>query len=223
MNPGWRKNYLRYKSYFLNISQSYQERTDIKVYLEILLSLVTIIMFSIFALRPTLLTITQLIKEIETKKELIVKINKKLQDVASAQNIHNQNLAKIQLLDTAIAPQPTIEILARQMEGLLAKHSISMVNLTASKTTIFGAGVEATPKHLTPLPEDSSGLIFSLGLEADLEEYPKLFGYLLDFENLRIPLKIDTLSVTTTNVKEENKHNLLLTIGGRLPYLKKSE
>jgi hypothetical protein len=39
MNPGWRGNYFRYKSYFLNVMGQYRERADIKAYIEILLSL----------------------------------------------------------------------------------------------------------------------------------------------------------------------------------------
>ena len=81
MNQSWRREYLRYKSYFLNVMGRYKERADVKVYLEILLSLATISVFAIFALRPTILTIAGLLKEIETKKETLAKMDEKISNL----------------------------------------------------------------------------------------------------------------------------------------------
>ena len=91
----WKKNYVRYRSYFLDIAGRYKERTDIRVYLEILLSLTTISIFSIFALRPTLLTIGGLIKDIEAKKATLVKMDEKMKNLSQAQNLYDQEREKI--------------------------------------------------------------------------------------------------------------------------------
>src|SRR3972149_11044320 len=100
MNPGWRNNYLRYKSYFLNVVGSYRERADIRVYLEILLSLVTVSIFSIFALRPTLLTIAHLTREIQSKQQTLKTMEDKIGNLGQAQSLYDRERAKIALLES---------------------------------------------------------------------------------------------------------------------------
>ena len=39
MALGWRKDYLRYRSYFLNIVSVYKQRRDLKAFLELILTL----------------------------------------------------------------------------------------------------------------------------------------------------------------------------------------
>src|SRR3989304_278866 len=102
MNPGWRGNYLRYKSYFLNVVGQYRERADIKAYIEILLSLATISIFAVFALRPTLLTIAELIKEIDTKKQTLIKMEDKIENLSSAHTLYDRERSRINILLTSI-------------------------------------------------------------------------------------------------------------------------
>ena len=101
MYPGWRNNYLRYKTYFLNVLGRYRERADVRVYLEILLSLTAISIFSVFALRPTLLTIAELIKEIESKKLTLTQMEEKINNLSQAQTLFDRERGKIVLLDTS--------------------------------------------------------------------------------------------------------------------------
>ncbi|MEJ2441504.1 MAG: hypothetical protein P8Y06_01110, partial [Patescibacteria group bacterium] len=81
MALGWRKDYLRYRSYFLNIVGVYKQRKDLRMFLELLLTLVTVSFFAAFALRPTLLTIIELLKEIDTKEETLTKMSTKIQEI----------------------------------------------------------------------------------------------------------------------------------------------
>jgi len=222
MNPGWRKNYLRYKSYFLNITQSYEERTDVKVYLEILLSLVTISVFTIFALRPTLLTITKLLKEIETKKQTLTQINKKLQDVYSAQNVYDQNINHIRLLESAIPTNPSLDEAVRQIEGLLGVHEVEMTSLSMGKATLLGKETINRPGKES-LPENAHGLSFTLGLSASVENYPQIYNYLSNLEGLRRPVYVDLLTVSSTKLQGEDETSLLFILDARLPYIEKGE
>jgi len=78
MANSWKDNYARYKDFFLNILRVYYAKPNIKIYLELILSLTTIVIFSIFAIKPTVLTIIELNKEIQAKEETVRKINQKL-------------------------------------------------------------------------------------------------------------------------------------------------
>src|SRR4030042_569746 len=122
MALGWRNQYLRYRELFFNIIAVYKQRTDLKVFLEILLSLVTISFFGIFALKPTFLTIGQLITEVRGKEETVAKMEQKINDLNMAQSFFSQQPEKISLVKSAIPEIPEPQTFVRQIEGLAANR-----------------------------------------------------------------------------------------------------
>ncbi|MDP3994652.1 MAG: hypothetical protein Q8P91_02390 [bacterium] len=202
MAQNWRKEYLRYKSFFLSISDLYRKKRDLRMYLEILLSLATISFFGVFALRPTLLTISQLVVEIKSKKETIAIMNIKIKNLESAQQILLQETYRLPLLDTSVFDTPKPEVIARQFEGLSNKNIVKISGLSFEKTT------------LKPLPENSEAINLTVSAAGS---YQGLYSFLKDVENLRIPVQIDTFQIGTA--KAEDKTFLTLAISGRIPYL----
>ena len=81
MALGWRGQYYRYKDYFLNIVALYKQRRDLRAFLEVILSLSTVIIFVVFALKPTALTIISLYNEIKVKKDTLRVYNAHLESV----------------------------------------------------------------------------------------------------------------------------------------------
>jgi hypothetical protein len=225
MHPGWRKNYLRYKSYFLNVAGQYRERADVKVYLEILLSLATVTVFSIFALRPTLLTIAELIKEIETKNGTISIIDSKIQDLSKAQRLNDQQKANIALLKIAIPQEPSPDIFARQVEVLTQQNQTPLSSFSLGKTLILGentsnpgpAQVAGNPNSSKVQPDE---LGFSVQTKVGITEYLKASTLLGEIEKMRRPVGINSFTFSSAEDKEENKKILIFTITGYIPYLK---
>jgi len=225
MNPGWRGNYLRYKSYFLNVMGQYKERTDIRVYIEILLSLATISIFAVFALRPTLLTIAELIREIDTKRQTLTQMEDKIQNLASAQTLYDRERSHINILLTSIPDKPNPEVFARQVEGLSEKHGSQIIEITVGEAVILGKDVtpgEEIVEETTPLLKGSTQLPVSAIFTADLNQYTSLSAILADFEKALRPVKIDGIHLATTTADEETKF-LNLTIEGRLAYFRNEE
>ncbi len=198
MAQGWRNEYSRYKSFFLNISELYRKKRDLRMFLEILLSLTTISFFAVFALRPTLLTISQLVVDIKSKKETIAVMDTKIRDLATAQQLLLQEASRLSFLETSVFDTPKPEVIARQVEGLSDKN---MVN-------ILGLSIEET--ELKPLPENSDSISLSLNAAGS---YWELYSFLKDVENLRLPVQIDTFQIGA----------LTLVISGRIPYLGSQE
>jgi len=202
MAQSWRKEYLRYKSFFLSISDLYRKKRDLRMYLEILLSLATISFFGVFALRPTLLTISQLVVEIKSKKETIAVMNIKIKNLESAQQILLRETSGLSLLNTSVFDTPKPEVAARQFEGLSDKNIVKILGLSFEKTT------------LKPLPENAGGINLSVSATGS---YQGLYSFLEDIENLRIPVQIDTFQIGATKAQDETL--LTLVISGRIPYL----
>ncbi len=218
MALGWRKNYLRYRSYFLNIANIYKQRPDLKVFLELILTLATISFFVLFALKPTLLTVIELLKEIEAKEETVEKMNTKIQNLQQAQTLYIQEGTRIKLLETALPDNPAPDLFVRQMEGLATNYSVNLLGITIGEVTLLGEEKEKRSKvELQPLPEGSKGITFSVSTAGS---YQGLVNFLSALENMRRPVKIDTLNILSPQLEEAQ--NLILVIAGRTPYLKEN-
>lgn len=219
MAQSWRKEYSRYKSFFLSIADLYRKKRDLRMFLEILLSLTTISFFGIFALRPTLLTISQLIVDIKFKKETVSKMDTKIKNLETAQQILDKETFRLSLLSSSVFDTPRPEIFARQVEGLSSKNFVNILGITVGDVAILGKikAVKASTE-LKPLPEDALGVDFSTSATGS---YQQLYSFLQDIENLRIPLKIDSYSITSSKVNEQTL--LTLVVSGRIPYLGNQE
>ena len=195
----------------------YKERDDLKAYLEILLSLVTISVFAVFAFRPTLLTIAGLIKDIDTKEETLVKMNNKIQNMSKAQNLYDQQRKNILLLSTAIPTNPNVDIFARQMEGLSGKRVLP-IQFSLDETTILGVQSKDDTKEVENVfPELAESVSFSVNTSTSIDQYLSLSGFLKDLENLRRPVKIDSLTFSSN--KNNEQKTLTLIVQGQFPYL----
>ncbi|MCH7640895.1 hypothetical protein IID22_01680 [Patescibacteria group bacterium] len=206
MRPDWRRNYSRYRRLFLQFVGKYQERQDVKMFLEVLLSLVTISIFSIFALRPTIITIAELIKEIEAKKEILAVMDGKIKDLSLAQTLYDQEIRRIRLLDSSVPVDPAPQLLVRQLEGLSAKHSVSILSVSIKEVPLTqgpsGAG------------GSSEGSVnFSINATAP---YPFLFSFLEDLGKTRRPIRISSLSLRTAVTDLGRVLNL--SVSGKTPY-----
>ena len=81
MQIGWRQKYATSRNLFTKTMASYSQKPSLKAYLEILLSLFTISILGIFAIRPTTITIGKLYNEIKAKEETIKRMDQKIQNL----------------------------------------------------------------------------------------------------------------------------------------------
>ncbi len=218
MANNWKNDYMRYKDFFLNVLQVYYAKPNIKIYLELILSLTTIIIFSIFAIKPTILTIIELNKEIQTKENTITEIKQKLIDLQKANDIMQNEAEKLARIETAIPSSATPENIILEMERLANKNSLQILNLSMSEVIIMGneklkkRGAETFEK----LPLEADELPFTVSLSGS---YQNLVLLISDIENQIRPIKIDSLTINTSTTDEGKV--LILTVAGRLPFVKK--
>jgi hypothetical protein len=219
MATSWRQNLSRYQRYFLNIRALYDKRADLKMFLEILLSLSAISIFLLVALRPTLLTITNLLTEIKNKEETITELNTKIQNLSLAQTVYQNELTKIRLLDTAITNSASPESYIRQIEGIATRNNIALSGVSTGEIALIGKPKPAKEeKGARVMPSGTTN--FSVSLSAT-GEYNNLIAFLRDVENLRRPLFIDSLGFTSFRVNEAQR--LVLNLQGRVVFLPQTE
>lgn len=215
MSLGWRGQYSRYREFFLNVANFYKQRNDLRVFLEIILSLSTVVIFLVFALKPTALTIISLLKEISGKKETIIALNQKLSDLNRANGVFAQNQASIANIETAVATSPQPDLIVQQTEGLAIKNSVDILGVSIGQVTIIGTTPpKKSSSNVKPLPGNAKEMSISINIRGS---YPNLIGFLKDFENLRIVTKIDTIAITSS--VSDKGQIIVVIISGRVPYL----
>lgn len=215
MALGWRSNYLRYKDFFLNTLRVYRKRPDLKMFLEAGLSLVTILIFTLFALRPTLITIAALVREIRTKEETIKKMDEKIANLDAAEIIFTQEEQKINIVRSAVPKGPEPESFLRQLEGLSQTTNASVLGVSFGEVTLLGQEpAKKTKDELKALPEGASALTFSVSVIGD---YSALSKFLADIENLRRPINIDAAGINSSQTPQGT--TLTLVISARTPYI----
>jgi Tfp pilus assembly protein PilO len=188
----------------------------LKAFLELILTLAAVSFFALFALKPTILTIIELLREIDTKEKTVEQMNTKIQNLQQAQTLYIQEEARISLLETAIPDNPAPDLFVRQIEGLATSYPVNLLGITIGEVTLLGEEkIQKSKKGVSPLPEESKGISFSISIAGG---YQGLVNFLSALEDMRRPVKIDALNIISPQVEETQ--NLVLVVTGRTPYLK---
>lgn len=165
------------------------EKPAMRAYLEIFLTLITISLFGIFAIRPTMITIGKLLQEIKLKESTLATMNKKIADLNAAKDLYTKESEKIKLIEEAIPRSPQPDLIALQIEGLARENNVNIKNLGIEDTKILG----------TPTPEDDGVLTLTLNLSG---EYQGLISFAKGMEDLRRPIMYDGLSLSLVQGKD---------------------
>lgn len=215
MALGWRGQYYRYKDVFLNIVSLYKRRRDLRSFLEVILSVSTIIIFTIFALKPTLLTIISLNNQINSRKQTLVLLNQKIVNLQTADNVFNQNQSLIPDVDFAISNNPQPDIVSKQIIGYALRDHVSLIGISIGQSVLFGENsLPKSTSNQKPLPKGAIAMPISISVKGG---YSDLMRFMKDFENLRIPTEIDSVTINSTETQEGN--SMVAIISGRIPYL----
>ncbi len=217
MAIGWRGQYYRYKELSLNLLAIYKQRSDLQAFLEIILSLSTLIIFIVFALKPTALTMVSLNKEIKEKRDTLNALNEKINNLQTANSVFIENQNVIPDIDASVFTIPQPDTISKQILGLAQKDSVDIIGMSIGQLTIVGPNTIAKDESgvdIKPLPAGSQSMPISLSIKGP---YANLSAFLKDVENLRIPIKIDTSTLTSSQI--EGGGALVELITGRVPYL----
>lgn len=206
MNNGWKKNYLRYKDFFLNIKSLYDTKPNLRIYLELILSITTIAIFAFFAIKPTVLTIIELNKEIKSKEETLIILKQKIKNLQIASNLLINESQNIQYVDQAVPKNASPEIFIKQVERVANENTLQILGFTFSDIILVGKTDDNKKAGAKELPFTFSAT----------GSYRSIYSFLANLENLRRPIKIDSYTINSSITEAGKK--IVLTITGRVPY-----
>lgn len=186
------------------------------MFLEVILSLTTVIVFLAFALKPTIITIIALVREVNAKEELVAKLDKKNENLLSARTVYSQSGSAIAQVNQSVPTNPEIESLFKQTQGLANKNFVNLIGFSAGDVTIIGTPPEVKKtSDVKPLPDGAIGISTSISVSS--ASYGNISQFVKDLENFRRPMKVDSLQISTSTTKDGK--SIVALISGRLPYL----
>lgn len=214
MAVGWKKDYFRYKEFFLNILSIYNSKPNLKIYLELVLSLSTIVIFALFAIKPTILTIIELSNKIHSKEDVLLKLRQKIVNLQEASNLLQSSAEDLSYIEQSIPSTSSPEILIKQLELLAIQSSLQITGFSSSDIVLVGVPNNKTSADLKSLTGNAGELPFSLSVSGS---YQNLFSFLTNIEFLRRAIKIDSIAINANNT--DNGKVITMTILGRVPFL----
>jgi len=196
-NFDWQTEYHRYHRYFTDLSRFYQSKKA-KTYLGIILSLLTTTFFVVFAIKPTLVTIAQLIKQTKDQKEVEASLEKKINSLSQAQNEYLAVEPNLSLLEDALPQEPQAPLLIKQLEALASQNNVSIDRLRINEFNL---------KKNSPPQSEKQPLTFSF---AAIGDYANLKAFLSSLANLRRIVLVESFSFQKKGVGEKTVLSLNL-------------
>lgn len=193
----------RYRRYVAGIGVLYKKKKT-RVYTGIILSIFTIAFFGFFAIRPTLVTIGGLLKEIKDKREVVAQMDQKINNLNKAQTNYARIEKDLDLVNESLPLDPDLPILIKQLESLARLSSVAIESVRFEKTNLQG--------EIETEKGQASG--FSVTLVGD---YKNLKDFLSSLDTLRRIISVKSFGFTSKT--EEEIQLLILSISAEAHYL----
>lgn len=149
-------------------------------YFTLTLSLISLSFFGLFAIRPTLITATSLLRSVSDLKKLNTEYENKISSIIKAQGQYEQIRDDLHLLNDALPPNATFGKLAKNIEKFAQNSNITLTQLTIDTVPV------STPS--------GSGKMHDFGFTlASKGDYPSLMSFLTHLLHWRRIVSINSL------------------------------
>lgn len=184
----YKEGYRRYRRYYHNLGILYK-KPAVRNFTFLILSLLTAAFFGFFAIKPSVSTIGELVKEIKDKRMASEKLEQKINALSIAQREYARVQPDLSRIYAVLPNKSDFPRLAKQIEYLAFKNNLLLLNLRIQGTSLFGE----EKKELVPLAFD-----LSIG-----GEYSNLKGFLEELEKLDRIVVIESSGFSKKKIKEE--------------------
>jgi hypothetical protein len=187
---------------------SFYQRPVALVSLELLLSIGLVIFLGVFAIQPTLITMSNLIKERDDKIKLAEQLDKKMAALRTAQDVYTQIQAQLPLLDEAIPQRPEIVKSLKIIEKLATENNVIVQSIAVP--VIPDENQEISPK----VALERVNLPTTVTINGD---YLSIRAYVEALRNSRRSFVVDTVTFSLQENRGEKKLQANVTL--HIPYL----
>lgn len=184
------------------LNQFYQKPIA-QVSSELVFSILAVIVFALFAIRPTLLTMSSLVKEMQDKETLNQALTQKIASLSSVQNDYVSNQDKLELLDQAIPPNPELATAILTIEKIASENNLLIVNIQANEVP----REDSTATGSAEKTRVSKPIIVTVQ-----GDYPVVRKFVADLQKTRRVLVIDSVVFSLSDVRGQKVLRAVITI-----------
>jgi predicted PurR-regulated permease PerM len=118
---------------------------------EISATFLLISFFTFFAIKPTLLTISQLVGDIKAKEILVKEFKTKINNVIISQDLFSQVQEKFALVESSLPTSPRFHQAASQIVGLTEKNQVYLdkINYSLSDSNYYSTSISTSSSFLS--------------------------------------------------------------------------
>lgn len=176
------------------------------------LSFSTVSFFLIVAIRPTIITIVKLNKEIKEKEAASLLLDKKIDSLVQAQEIFALSSQKIPLLDQALPAKSEFPLIFDLLNRVATTFQIELDSVSFEKVVLTAPLSVNKNKNTTPYQT----ILFSVTAKG---EYLNLKNFITSLENSRRIINLQSTQISETKKKNSETSEpvetvLHLTISG---------
>jgi Tfp pilus assembly protein PilO len=183
---------------------TFYQKPVAQVSFELFLSIVTVLFFAVFAIRPTLLTMSDLIKELEDKRKLEQQLNQKVAALTTSQGTYLSIQEQLPILDEAIPAQPEFLRALKILEKTASDRQLIINTMIANEVPAEKtADITASGTERTSVPV---GIIVT-------GNFPQIKGFIEDLVQLRRVFIIDTIIFVKSEERGQDRLKATITIG----------
>ena len=178
-----------------------------RVSMELFLTIGLVLLLAIFAIQPTINTMSELIKEIETKEKLEKDLTQKVAALQTAQTQLSIAQNRLTLLEEALPTNPEVIFTTKLIEKMAADSKILINNLSIAEIP------KETSGSVPVGPKSKKNLRLIVNVTGD---YPAIRLFVEAIKNSRRSLIVE--SVIFTIEEDRGAKNLKSTLTINAPY-----
>ena len=188
----------------------FYEQPVAKVSLELFLSLIAVLFFAIFAIRPTMVTMSDLLKEIEDKERIDEQLGRKVAALSSVQSEYIQLQDRLILLNEMIPSHPQVMYSLKVIEKLASDQDLLITSISVPEIP------DETPIDLSAITLEQvtrTDLPVSISVSG---KYPQIRSFIESMLDYRRSFIVDTIVFHTQELQGNNDLETSITI--TMPY-----
>lgn len=174
---------------FNQLAKLYQ-RKDVKLYINLVLTIISIAFFAFVAIRPTLVTIARLFKEINEEKMVLQTLKKKIDNLNKAQQEYSLLKPNLYLLGQALPQSSQSSLLVGQLGILAQENNLILNSLQARKFLLKG---EIPPESGSYSQESGEATQLSLSFRLT-GEFKDIKNFLSALQSIRRIVNVEKMA-----------------------------
>ena len=194
--------------------QQFYQKPIAKVSAELLTTLIAVIVLAFFAIRPTLLTMSQLLKDIDDRKKTSESLSKKIASLSTLSAEYPTVKNEVLLLDTIIPNTPNFDGFMRRLEKIAANNTLIIESIQATHLPKETTTTTVTTPASTTAPQITTFAI-SINFKG---EYIKVRNTLIDLVAMDRYVTLDSLVLNAKRDELEKTNTLRTTVNLRVVY-----